>query len=149
MRGIHRWPVNSPHKRPVTRKMFPFDDVIMYMKLSMIPSEFLWLSVVSGVVSLTLCEFSKIIAWKYTMPEIRNQIYDENVKLKLCTCSQSMALDTRAKFQLEILIRSTISPIHKFRENFMESSWNVGDPRDILVIGCHLPVETYVVPWLK
>ena len=26
---IHRWPVNSPHKWPVTRKMFPFDDVIM------------------------------------------------------------------------------------------------------------------------
>ena len=29
VRGIHRWPVNSPHKRPVTRKMFPFDDLIM------------------------------------------------------------------------------------------------------------------------
>ena len=29
MRGIHRGPVNSPHKGPVTRKMFPFDDVIM------------------------------------------------------------------------------------------------------------------------
>ena len=29
MRGIHRWPVNSPHKGPVTRKMFPLDDVIM------------------------------------------------------------------------------------------------------------------------
>ena len=27
--GIHRWPVNSPHKRPVTRKTFPFDDVII------------------------------------------------------------------------------------------------------------------------
>ena len=27
--GIHRGPVNSPHKLPVTRKMFPFDDVIM------------------------------------------------------------------------------------------------------------------------
>ena len=27
--GIHRAPVNSPHKWPVTRKMFPFDDVIM------------------------------------------------------------------------------------------------------------------------
>ena len=25
MRGIHRWPGNSPHKGPVTRKMFPFD----------------------------------------------------------------------------------------------------------------------------
>ena len=31
MRGIHRGPVNSPHKWPVTRKMFPFDDVIMSM----------------------------------------------------------------------------------------------------------------------
>ena len=29
VRGIRRWPVNSRHKRPVTRKMFPFDDVIM------------------------------------------------------------------------------------------------------------------------
>ena len=29
VRGIHRWPVNSSHKRPVTRKLFPFDDVIM------------------------------------------------------------------------------------------------------------------------
>ena len=26
---INRWPVNFPHKWPVTRKMFPFDDVIM------------------------------------------------------------------------------------------------------------------------
>ena len=30
VRGIHRWPVNSPHKGPVTWKMFPFDDVIMF-----------------------------------------------------------------------------------------------------------------------
>ena len=29
VRWIHRWPVNSPHRRPVTRKMFPFHDVIM------------------------------------------------------------------------------------------------------------------------
>ena len=29
VRGFHREPVNSPHKWPVTRKMFPFDDVIM------------------------------------------------------------------------------------------------------------------------
>ena len=29
VRGIYRWPVNSPHKWPVTRKMLPFDDVII------------------------------------------------------------------------------------------------------------------------
>ena len=31
MWGIHRWSVNSPCKWPVTRKMFPFYDVIMYL----------------------------------------------------------------------------------------------------------------------
>ena len=30
VRGIHRWLVNSSHRGPVTRIMFPFDDVIMY-----------------------------------------------------------------------------------------------------------------------
>ena len=30
VRGIHRSPVNSSHKGPITRKMFPFDDVIMF-----------------------------------------------------------------------------------------------------------------------
>ena len=29
VQGIHRWPVDSQHTWPVTRKMFPFDDVIM------------------------------------------------------------------------------------------------------------------------
>ena len=27
--GIHRWPVNSPYKWPVTRKIIPIDDAIM------------------------------------------------------------------------------------------------------------------------
>ena len=34
VRGIHRGLVNSPHKWPVTRKMFPFDDVIMELSQS-------------------------------------------------------------------------------------------------------------------
>ena len=29
VRGIHRWAMNYPHKGPVTRKIFQFDDVIM------------------------------------------------------------------------------------------------------------------------
>ena len=31
VRGSHRWPVDSPHKGPVTWKIFPFDDVIMIL----------------------------------------------------------------------------------------------------------------------
>ena len=33
VRGIHGGTVNSPHKWPVTRKMFPFDDVIMISEM--------------------------------------------------------------------------------------------------------------------
>ena len=54
------------------------------------------------------------------MHNARNHIYGENFKLKLCMC-------TRTKFQLEILIWSTISAIHEFRENISESSRNVSE----------------------
>ena len=37
VRRIQGWPVDSPHKGPVTRKMCPFDDVIMQ---NYIPMEF-------------------------------------------------------------------------------------------------------------
>ena len=36
VRGIHRGPVNFPQKWPVTRKMFPFDDVIMWAKKNIV-----------------------------------------------------------------------------------------------------------------
>ena len=46
VRGIHRGPVNSPHKWPVTRKMFPFNDVIMSLGHDdlkpMWPSDAIW-----------------------------------------------------------------------------------------------------------
>ena len=42
VRGIHRWPVNSPHKWPVKRKMFPFDDVIMNMELYQFQNNRIW-----------------------------------------------------------------------------------------------------------
>ena len=38
VRGIHRRPVNCPHKGPVTRKIFPFDYDIMFDE-RVLPSE--------------------------------------------------------------------------------------------------------------
>ena len=35
VRGIHRWPGNSPHKWSATRKMFPFHNVIMLMNMAL------------------------------------------------------------------------------------------------------------------
>ena len=42
VRGIHRWPVNSPHKWPVSRKMLPFDHVIMVQPN--VSNEITWIS---------------------------------------------------------------------------------------------------------
>ena len=44
MRGIHRGPVNSPHKWPVTRKMFRFDDVIMVKEGGVLSLQTPWLT---------------------------------------------------------------------------------------------------------
>ena len=44
LRGIpeDRW-INSPHKRPVTRKTFPLDDVIMYWTKIVCAKNLIWL----------------------------------------------------------------------------------------------------------
>ena len=39
VRGIYRWPVNSPHKGPVRRKIFPLDDVIMHSSIATVHSQ--------------------------------------------------------------------------------------------------------------
>ena len=31
VRGFHQWPANSSHKGPITRKLFPFDNVITHL----------------------------------------------------------------------------------------------------------------------
>ena len=62
--GIHRGPVNSPHKWPVTRKMFPFDDVIMTAhwinESSMLMHSYIHCQVMTHVLS-TLSLWSTII----------------------------------------------------------------------------------------
>ena len=68
MRGIHRGPVNSPHKGAITRKMFPFNDVIMLDFCSFLAGgylfpqdpDFRWLCVCSAKMARTACGVSEI-----------------------------------------------------------------------------------------
>ena len=53
VRGIHRWPVNSPHKRPVTRKMFPFDDVVIFRNTSQLN--------ITGLCHVPLVQYRSIV----------------------------------------------------------------------------------------
>ena len=45
----------------------------------------------------------------------KNSTCDENFKLKLCTCAQSLALGTRTKFQIDIFTTNVISGVVYFR----------------------------------
>ena len=69
VREIHRGPVNFPHKWPVTRKMFPFDDVIMG-NLSIAPASLkrpwkLWVNGLNEVIGKPKYNHNKVqpILW--------------------------------------------------------------------------------------
>ena len=55
VRGIHRGPMNSPHKWPLARKMFPFDDVIMpismYVSLCLCRKTYVNLNLIEWTIS--------------------------------------------------------------------------------------------------
>ena len=63
--GIHRGPVNSPHKWPVTWKMFPFDDIIMGCWQANIWTNFDWSSYGKSLVT-----FQEANKWKCPIEKI-------------------------------------------------------------------------------
>ena len=62
VQGIHRGPVNSPHKWPVTRKMFPLDDVIMWCE----SASHWWIAIMRGQLYgalVSLCCLTQRSCW--------------------------------------------------------------------------------------
>ena len=70
MRGFPRGPVNSPHKWPVTRKMFPFDGVIMGMLLAFYFTSpgFMWCIYVFFVRRAGLLLSQQDFEWRWSVP---------------------------------------------------------------------------------
>ena len=93
--GIHRSPVNSPHKWPVTRKMFPFDDVIM------IRSQLTGL----GAIGQTLRNLKSRCMWNEVM--ICTRIYVDD----MCICIGSANIFLRVSTYLNMFSRKL--PWHK------------------------------------
>ena len=87
VRGIHRGPVNSLHKWPVTRKLFPFDDVIMFMTGILVLvrrhlhllERFFWLYAKSTLTIFCCKEYErankKIVAWILFINTSQNLCY--------------------------------------------------------------------------
>ena len=86
--GIHRRPVNSPHKGPVTRKMFRFDDVIMTLTMTNQPSR----AASSLVLLFHLPAYISMVTSNFifdNIPCARKDVYNyAHTKLWFCTWRQ-------------------------------------------------------------
>ena len=96
VRGFHRGPVNSPHKWPVTRKLFPFDDVIM-MKLDHIYLYAFWLfQTLWHFDHLLLCQSIKIVHNRRQKHNLKNYhtLRTSYIQHMLCGDHKSAESDT-------------------------------------------------------
>ena len=75
VRGIHRWPVNSPHKGPVTWKMFPFDDVIIHMKTSWHRHSFRTNGLCRGYPSVEVFTHTGRVIWSFHVSFVNKMVY--------------------------------------------------------------------------
>ena len=94
--GIHREPVNSPHKWPVTRKMFPFDDVIM------------------GHVIMSRCRFHlsrldfTFLLWRTHLPQGKNGCHFADDILKCILANENFVFWVKFHWSLFLVVQLTI-----------------------------------------
>ena len=88
VREIHRGPVNFPDKWPVTRKMFPFDDVIMCFHLT--TSSLLWYKERYHRVNLR-----GIVTWHWIVNVSSARQTDINVRTGIDSCKQNTTYEIR------------------------------------------------------
>ena len=82
MRGIHRWPVNSPHKGAATQKMFPLDDVIMcawVCLLTLVAISFLRMYVMHLLIRFKVASLA--IGYTYDCPDASESILKDMGKI--------------------------------------------------------------------
>ena len=80
VRGIHREPVNSPHKWPVTRKMFPFGDIIMVMNCPVYQQIITEIMDSSDFISIIIKH--NTMSQPNTLRDIDNSKYDAGIRLE-------------------------------------------------------------------
>ena len=104
VRGSHRRPVNSPHKGPVTRKMFPFHEVIMAIRRS------------------ARCEVGQCSNYCITTIEIR--AWESNYIHILCGCDYFPMPPSQWGFRLSCWIRERLDFKGPYRYIYIYSNKN-------------------------
>ena len=108
VRGIHRWPVNSPHKGPVTRKMFPFDDVILGVPHGLFSGNFHTdLTVVNGRYAPKMTELipnsKEIVFWNIRVTLANTKTNQSTTKYWHCVyLHESTSMDKQSYVQSRV-----------------------------------------------
>ena len=133
VRGIHRWPANSPHKGPVTRKMFAFDDVIMVIHVHYSCNNWcrrlgiqlinLFLSFPGGNVLICTCAVSVMVCWTAAATGVaifpaQNTISSEHTALRKYICNSRCRFRATQTMVLSN-IKDTIAKYVHWRRKFM------------------------------
>ena len=82
VRGM--WPVNSPHKVPVTRKMFPFDDDIMFLCMFTSPMVEQWSMCLRHGPCCVYLSFTEIYRYNI-LPSISVLDFSRDISIYPCT----------------------------------------------------------------
>ena len=110
VRGIPRWPMNRPHKGPVTRKMFPFDDIFI---LKQVYAKKFCFPIMNNRHIWGICVFhifmSAYIAWEF--PDYRHCSWQQADKLPHILTNQQNKLR---------IITGSIAWIHRCRFGFVQ-----------------------------
>ena len=117
VRRIHRWSVNSPHKGPVTRKMFPFDDVIIWMSVNYIAKNDDWLlqwrRISRCLKSPVAILFVQQIVWfnnkgsikpPHYWPFMREAIGEQLIPTQRSSCMESVYISWRHHYVLSLIV---------------------------------------------
>ena len=109
VRGIHRGPVNSPHKWPVTRKVFPSDDVIMMIYPNCFVLMSSWWNF--GVKNAGFTQGSHPFLWYHHIKiNAATSLWKDEVNIHELAPAEEMALLLRQKTEaLQIQIKYIIS----------------------------------------
>ena len=90
VRGIHRSPVNSPHKWPVTRKMLPFDDVIMWKQTGRWVFPLLFSCVATFCCNINIYIYITVYIYHYHLsePSLKRGVSHKDQRMSYKSCIQ-------------------------------------------------------------
>ena len=152
---IHRWLVNSPHKWPVTRKMIPFDDVIMQftgINTAFKHSTILHSKKKDSLISLNETCSLKVFEFTFVFLNMES-IFHKDVCVKILTLTIHLNISSSSAIFLLVMRIDRIARVLSYNHNppprGNASGFNTTAQIKLILRNCfHGPLTRYVKLWV-